>query len=263
MKIALTAGFDKSLPALLMADRLRKDGHEISAVVVVSPYSIKRVREMLLSRGVSGVKKALSKMFKGVENNSSGPNPLQHLKMQQDLNTSSLKVWCSENNVSYSVVKGINDSDAVNAVSASNADMLVYGGGGILRKAIIESVNGNVINPHAGPLPEVRGMNAIEWSVLLGERQTVTVHLIDTGIDTGRLIGETPVPVAAGDHIDSLRANAVATGVCALTDTLRSIESPADISTQDNPGAQAGRQCYPLGRALSELLAIKLDKLAP
>lgn len=260
MKLALTAGFDKSLPALLMADRLRASGHEISAVVVVSPYSVKRVREMLLSRGVSGVKKALSKMFKGVENSSSGPNPLQRLKTEQQLNTSSLKAWCASNNISYHVVKSINDAEAVNAISASQAEMLVYGGGGILRKAIIESVNGYVINPHAGPLPEVRGMNAIEWSMLLGERQSVTVHLIDTGIDTGRLISETLVPVSAGDNIDTLRANAVATGVCALSDALSGIQAPADIQTQENPGTQAGRQCYPLGTALSELLAIKLDK---
>lgn len=259
MKIAITAGFDKSLPALLMADRLRADGHEICSVVVVSPYSIKRVREMLLTRGVSGVKKALSKMLKGVESSSAGPNPLQTLKQQQQLQTSSLKAWCSEHGVAYHVVKSINDESAVSAVSSANADMLVYGGGGILRKALIESVNGNVINPHAGPLPEIRGMNAIEWATLLGERQTVTVHLIDTGIDTGRLIGETPVPVQANDDINTLRANAVATGVCALTDALKGISSPAEIQTQDNPGAVAGRQCYPMSQVSQELLAQKLD----
>ncbi len=260
MKIALTAGFDKSLPALLMAERLRADGHQVSAVVVVSPYSIKRVRQMLLSRGVAGVKKALSKMLRGVENSNAGPSPLQTLKAEQQLKTSSLKSWCAEHAVHYQVVKAINDRDAVAAVAQSGAQMLVYGGGGILRAPIINAVDGNVINPHAGPLPEVRGMNAIEWATLLGERQTVTVHLIDTGIDTGRLISETAVPLAANDNIDTLRAKAVATGVCALTDTLKKIQSPADISTQNNEGKTAGRQCYPLGQALSELLALKLNK---
>lgn len=259
MKIAVTAGFDKSLPALLMADRLRADGHQICSVVVVSPYSIKRVRDMLLTRGVSGVKKALSKMFKGVESNNAGPNPLQTLKQTQQLQTGSLKVWCAEHGINYHVVKSINDESAVNAITSAHADMLVYGGGGILRKALIESVNGHVINPHAGPLPEIRGMNAIEWATLLGERQTITVHLIDTGIDTGRLISETPVPVQVGDDIDTLRANAVATGVCALTEALKGISSPSDIKTQDNPGATAGRQCYPMSQMSSELLSMKLN----
>lgn len=260
MRIAITAGFDKSLPALLMADRLVASGHEVCSVVVVSPFSVKRVREMLMSRGVSGVKKALSKMFKGVESNNSGPNPLQLLKQEQKLETGSLKAWCAQKNVNYQVVKGINDAEAVSAVKTSGAELIVYGGGGILRKAIIEAVDGKVVNPHAGPLPEVRGMNAIEWATLLGERQTVTVHFIDTGIDTGRLIGETPVPVAKGDNIDALRAKAVATGVCALTNALAGINTPADISSLANPGKAAGRQCYPIGQALSELLEIKLAK---
>ncbi|MGB0867425.1 MAG: formyltransferase family protein [Granulosicoccaceae bacterium] len=261
MKLAITAGFDKSLPALLMADRLRADGHSIGAVIVVTPYSIKRVREMLLSRGVSGIKKAMRKMLKGVESNdATGPNPLHSLKQEQQLTTSSLKAWCAEYGVSYHVVKSINDQTAVNAVRDAKAEMLVYGGGGILRKALIEAVDGKVINPHAGPLPEIRGMNAIEWATLLGERQTVTVHLIDTGIDTGRLIGERAVPVVAGDGIDTLRAKAVATGVCALTDTLKHIAKPSDIGTQDNPGSSAGRQCYPMSQALSELLATKLKQ---
>ncbi len=260
MKIALTAGFDKSLPALLMADRLLTDGHAITAVVVVSPYSIKRVRQMLVSRGFSGVKKAINKMLKGVEaSDSTGPNPLQVLKAEQNLQDSSLKAWCAEKGVSYHVVKSLNSDEAVSTITDGNADMLVYGGGGILRSHIIEAVNGNVINPHAGPLPEVRGMNAIEWATLLDFRQTVTVHLIDSGIDTGRLIAETAVPVDNNDNIDTLRSKAVATGVRALSEALKTIKTPAEINTHDNIGQVAGRQCFPLGQALTELLAVKLN----
>lgn len=261
MKLALTAGFDKSLPALLMAERLRADGHRLVAVVVVSPYSLKRVREMLLSRGVSGVQKALRKLLKGVESDGAGaPNPLQTLASEQGLGTRSLKAWCAQHGIGYHVVKGVNDAAAVEAVRASEAEMLVYGGGGILRRPLIDAVGGQVINPHAGPLPEIRGMNAIEWATLLDQRQSVTVHLIDAGIDTGRLIGEAPVPVAAGDGIDTLRAKAVATGVCALTDTLKGVASPAELSSRDNPGASAGRQCFPMSQACTELLAAKLAR---
>lgn len=260
MKLTITAGFDKSLPALLMAERLRSKGHEIVSVIVVSPFSVKRLRQLLLSRGISGVKKALGKMFKGVENSgTSGSNPLQTLKQQHQITTNSLKTWCRKHSVSYQLVKSINDQIAINAIHTAGTEMLVYGGGGILHKAIIDSVNGYVINPHAGPLPEIRGMNAIEWATLLGERQTITVHLIDTGIDTGRLISESVVPATPNDNIDSLRSKAVATGVCALTDALDGINAPSDIKTQDNPGAIAGRQCYPMSQVMQELLAKKLE----
>lgn len=263
MKLAVTSGFDKSLPALLMADRLRSDGHQVVTVVVVSPYSAKRLREMLLSRGLSGFKRALNKLLKGVESGQAGLNPLQTLKAEQQLQSNSLKAWCAQHGIAYQVVNSINEPKAVETIAQSKADMLVYGGGGILRAPIIDAVGGMVVNPHAGPLPEVRGMNAIEWATLLGERQTVTVHLIDTGIDTGKLIAETPVPITAEDNIDTLRAKAQATGVCALTDALKNIEHPSQLMTKDNPGPSAGRQCYPLGALLTELLATKLKSRRP
>lgn len=260
MKIALTAGFNKSLPGLLMVDRLQKDGHEICAVVVVSPFNIQRARQLLLSRGISGVKKALIKMSKGSESATHGENPLAVLKTTQGLTTSSLKAWCSKQEVDYHVVKNINDSDAAQVLRQAQAELLVYCGGGILRAPIIESVNGNVINAHAGPLPEIRGMNAIEWATLLEERQAVTVHFIDKGIDTGRLIREKPIPEPPrSNNIERLRAAAVATGICALCATLRGLHSAENIKSRANVGTAASRQCYTMAPALIELLAKKLE----
>ena len=261
MRLALTAGFDRSLPALLMANRLLADGHELSVVLVVSPYSIKRLHAIISSRGFSAVKKALKKLLNGVESHSSSePNPLQILKAEQNLQTNSLKRWCKNNGIRYLSVDNINSKKAVSAVEDSSSHMLVYGGGGLLQATLIDSVNGNVINPHAGPLPEIRGMNAIEWATILDLRQSVTLHFIDIGIDTGRLIGETPLTVECCDNIDTLRSNAVATGVVALCDALESINDPTEISTYENRGHAAGRQCYQLSQAMTELLAVKLNR---
>ena len=41
------------------------------------------------------------------------------------------------------------------------------------------------INAHYGLLPAYRGMNVTEWSVLRGDPPGVTVHLVDSGVDTG------------------------------------------------------------------------------
>ena len=40
MKISITAGYDNSIPAILIADNLLNLGHEIVSVLVVSPYSL-------------------------------------------------------------------------------------------------------------------------------------------------------------------------------------------------------------------------------
>ena len=258
MKIVLTAGFDKSLPALLIADRLLADGHEICGIVVASPYSLKRIRALLLSRGFSGIKTAVGKLLKGVENNGSNPNPLQTMKEEQNLTINSLKRWCAKKGITHHLANNINDTDTVQFITDTQPNLLVYGGGGILRAPIINSVSGYVLNAHAGPLPEVRGMNAIEWATLLNERQSISLHFIDIGIDTGRLICEAPVPTSAGDNINTLRSRAIATGVHTVSATLKGLESPTQLVTNKNIGKAAGRQCYPLSQALSELLDFKL-----
>lgn len=261
MNIALTAGFDKSLPALLMAEGLRAAGHDIIGVVVVSPFTVSRLRQMVASKGLSGLQKAAGKMLRGVERSASQkPNPLESMATEQALDTRSLKAWCATHGVPYHSVKSVNGPDAVSAVAG--ADALIYGGGGILRRALIDAVDGRVINPHCGPLPEIRGMNAIEWATLLGAEQAITVHFIDQGIDTGGILRRVPVATESDFTVADLRSAAVATGVSAVLDLL---PADADINTirvSENPGRDAGRQCYTLSPAVLELLESRLGQAA-
>ena len=260
MKIALTAGFDKSLPALLMAEGLRARGHEVVGVVVVSPFTVSRLRETIASKGLSGLQKAVGKLLRGVESNTASqrPNPLEGMAAAQSLTTRSLKAWCTEHSVPYHSVKSINGPDAVSAVS--DADALVYGGGGILRSALIGAVDGHVINPHCGPLPEIRGMNAIEWATLLGAEQAITVHFIDQGIDTGGILERVPVATDSDFTVADLRAEAVATGVRAVLELLPTDAALDSLTVTANPGRDAGRQCYTMSPAVLELLESRLKQ---
>ncbi len=53
-----------------------------------------------------------------------------------------------------------------------------------------------VLNAHGGILPEYRGMNVMEWSLLQGDQIGVTVHFIDSKIDTGQICFVNKVPVS-------------------------------------------------------------------
>ena len=44
------------------------------------------------------------------------------------------------------------------------------------------------LKPHYGPLPSVRGMNATEWALLLGEPTGVTIHFVVPEVDQGVLV---------------------------------------------------------------------------
>lgn len=64
-----------------------------------------------------------------------------------------------------------------------------------------------VINIHPALLPAFPGMHAIEEALAAGVEVTgVTVHYVDEGIDTGPVIRQEPVPIEAGDTVESLRA---------------------------------------------------------
>ena len=46
MKLVITAGFDGSIPALAMCELLRRSGHCIDTVLVVTPFSVKRLKNI-------------------------------------------------------------------------------------------------------------------------------------------------------------------------------------------------------------------------
>ena len=63
MRIVITAGFDGSVPALALCELLKRSGHCIDTVLVVTPYSPQRITGMLRQRGIRGLKKVASKLF--------------------------------------------------------------------------------------------------------------------------------------------------------------------------------------------------------
>ncbi len=70
------------------------------------------------------------------------------------------------------------------------------------------------INCHAGALPFYRGRNVLNWALINGERTFgVTVHHVDTGIDTGDIILQQHIPISATDDYASVLTKAE--GACA------------------------------------------------
>jgi len=79
-------------------------------------------------------------------------------------------------------------------------------GADIFRRDIIGAARRGILNGHMGYLPTYRGYNVLEWSLFGGHQVGVTLHFIDTGIDTGDILRFAPIRVEAGDTIESLRA---------------------------------------------------------
>jgi phosphoribosylglycinamide formyltransferase-1 len=63
------------------------------------------------------------------------------------------------------------------------------------------------INVHPSLLPQFPGRHAVEDAIAAGVPQTgVTIHIVDEGLDTGRVLLQEAVPVLAGDTPETLHA---------------------------------------------------------
>lgn len=86
------------------------------------------------------------------------------------------------------VVSDLHSAAAFRILGDLSSDVFVQAGAGILKPALFEIPNIGVVNCHPGALPEFRGCNAVEWSLLEDAPLCATAHFIDEGIDTGPII---------------------------------------------------------------------------
>lgn len=77
----------------------------------------------------------------------------------------------------------------------------------LLRDPLLSAFPGRILNIHPSLLPKYPGLNAVARALAAGEKETgCTVHLVDAGVDTGRILRQEPVPIRDGDTVESLVA---------------------------------------------------------
>jgi len=75
----------------------------------------------------------------------------------------------------------------------------------IFPSGFIDQIRFGVINVHPGPLPEYRGCHPVEHAMLDGAAEFgATLHLCDSGIDTGPIVDEERMPITKLDTARTL-----------------------------------------------------------
>jgi len=255
-KVIITAGFDKSSFAVCVAELLQRKDVSVEGIVVVNPFAFKRVVNTVRKKGVNFILEAIPRLIGKIGMVEDDYSPLKEFQRDEEIEFNSLKKWAHANNVSYTLVPSINHIRSEQFIKNKKPNYLIYGGGGIIRSNIIDAVDGNILNAHLGPLPEIRGMNAIEWSVLLNERNEITIHFIDHGIDTGKIVKSYPMQIEKGDTIEVIREKAKVKGVEGLVDAV-SNNLIGKANLKENTDSY--RQCFILSNTMKELLKSKLQ----
>ncbi len=103
-------------------------------------------------------------------------------------------------------VKNINHVSVKDFIVSKSPDLVIVNGTSIIKTPIIESVPQGIINIHVGITPEYRGTHGGFWAIYNGEIEMVgvTVHFIDSGIDSGAILLQERVAVAHGETLRSI-----------------------------------------------------------
>ena len=74
----------------------------------------------------------------------------------------------------------------------------------IVGPTLLAAYEGRIINIHPAYLPEFPGAHGIEdaWNAGVAE-SGVTIHWVDSGVDTGKVIKQVRVPRLEGDTLDA------------------------------------------------------------
>ena len=77
----------------------------------------------------------------------------------------------------------------------------------IVGPTLLKAYEGRIINIHPAYLPEFPGAHGIDdaWEARV-DQSGVTIHWVDSGVDTGTVIKQVRVPRLAGDTIESFEA---------------------------------------------------------
>lgn len=253
MRLLLTAGFDRARHVSLLAQALIADGHAIAGILIVTPFSAKRALALLRQRGRKGLIEAARRLRAPARRDA---DAVDLLAEEWGFAPGSLRDLARKKGLPHRTVASLNAPAALDFVCAAGADGAIYGGGGIVGGEFLEAARGRVLNAHSGPLPQIRGMNALEWSLLLGLKPVVTIHFIDRGIDTGPAVAVRPVAAGPGDDVETLRARCVAEGVRGLREHIAALAFPMP---ERAPDAAAHRQCFVMAPALRAILDARLE----
>ncbi len=117
-----------------------------------------------------------------------------------------LKLKADQLGIPFLVYPNINDETFLEQISVYRADLFVsMSFNQIFQKKTIDIPLLGTINCHAGKLPFYRGRNVLNWALINDEKEFgVTVHYVDTGIDTGDIITQECFPITDQDDYKTL-----------------------------------------------------------
>jgi methionyl-tRNA formyltransferase len=146
-----------------------------------------------------------------------------------ELRSSPVSMVASEAGVALLKPAGARGPEVAEAVRAAGADAIVVAAyGRILPLELLESAPEGGVNVHASLLPRWRGASPIAAAIAAGDEATgISIMRMEEGLDTGPVLLQRQLPIAAGETTGSLTPKLARLGAEALLEGLSALAGGA------------------------------------
>lgn len=257
MRIVITCGYPTSLHAIALIEMAKRQGHTVLCCLAASLFNWKRIHRELRQNGFGYLR---AKIQNRLVVKPHHPDPeLDDIKgflASNKIGFTGVREACQSVGAGFMIVPDLNHGKVLTYLDRVQPDLIIYAGGGILRRQFLAIPKIGTLNAHSGPLPHFRGMNAVEWTVFYGINPMITIHFIDPGIDTGPILERVPVKMDEGDTLAKVRGKTIVLGVQSILKTLPILESGNYQPVIQDP--KGGRQFFRMAPELAALVEMKL-----
>ena len=212
MKVIILAPIYNSLYSLLVTQGcISEPGVEVAGIIIRKILNIKRFRSEFRRDRVRLLKKMWGKLVLGHRglSHDGGEGTPQGLARPVELRDRSLPTLARRYKIPFTKVSDLNDEHSLIFLREHSPDLVLFTGGGLIRKQILDVSGRGVLNAHMGLLPHYRGMDVVEWPFVENHHSDieigVTLHVMDQGVDTGPILMRRRIPIRSGDTFERIR----------------------------------------------------------
>lgn len=98
-------------------------------------------------------------------------------------------------------VSSVNDAEVAQRIAEHNPDFIFVNGTRIIGQRLLSQLTAPVLNIHVGITPAYRGIHGGYWALYRNDAKNmgVTLHYVDRGVDTGKIIAQARITAAPND----------------------------------------------------------------
>lgn len=147
--------------------------------------------------------------------------PDKKVGREQTLEKTAVKITAEAKKIPVFSPNRFGDAEIAQLEEQKPDILIVAAYGKILPKKVLEMPGFGAINIHASLLPEYRGPSPIQNAILDGEKETgVTIMLMDTGIDTGKILSQKKIAIGPDEKSAELSTRLAELSIKLLLETI-------------------------------------------